>query len=104
MIDDGLQSTSVTVVLIDAETAFREWVKYEIQKSCGVGNGIVGVYIHNILDRCQNRDAQGPNPMDAFALRGQRLSRYHKSYDSVVQDGYQNLGTWIEEAARAVGR
>ncbi len=33
LIDDGLRGTSVTAVLIGAETANRPWVKYEIEKS-----------------------------------------------------------------------
>jgi len=47
-INDQLKYTSVSAVLIGAETAGRPWVRYEIVKSWNRGNGIVGVRIHNI--------------------------------------------------------
>src|SRR5437879_13912273 len=49
-IDDQLNGTSVTVVLIGAETASREYVGYEIKQSHRQGSGIRGIYIHNIKD------------------------------------------------------
>src|SRR5487761_1557391 len=46
LIDDGLEGTSVTAVLIGAHTAGRQWVTYEITKSIERGNGLIGVRIH----------------------------------------------------------
>src|ERR1039458_2564764 len=43
-----LEGTSVTVVLIGAETADRPWVRYEIRKSWERGNALVGLKIHNV--------------------------------------------------------
>src|ERR1700704_1036722 len=43
-----LTGTSVTVVLIGAETSTRKYVGYEIVQSHRRGNGMLGVYIHNI--------------------------------------------------------
>src|SRR5215470_5357994 len=43
-IDDQLTGTSVTVILIGAETSEREYVGYEIKKSHDKGNGLVGIY------------------------------------------------------------
>src|SRR4051812_33175697 len=48
LIDDGLNGTSATVVLIGAETANRKYVTYEIEKSLEKGNLLIGVRIHNI--------------------------------------------------------
>jgi len=50
-INSQLEGTSVTVVLIGAETSEREWVKYEIKKSYERGNGILGMYIHKLKDQ-----------------------------------------------------
>jgi hypothetical protein len=61
MIDKGLEGTSVTVVLIGAETSDRDWVKYEIKKSHERGNGLLGVYIHNIKDKDERTDKKGDN-------------------------------------------
>lgn len=49
-IDEQLNGTSVTVVLIEWETINWLFVKYEIYESLDKGNGVVGVYIHNIRD------------------------------------------------------
>src|SRR5262245_22184528 len=38
-----LDGTSVTVVLIGAETADRPWVLYEIVESHNKGNGLLGI-------------------------------------------------------------
>src|SRR5438093_6273800 len=51
LIDSGLNGTSVTVVLIGAETANRKYVSYEIEKSIARGNGLLGVLINNIKDK-----------------------------------------------------
>jgi hypothetical protein len=63
-IDEQLEGTSVTVVLIGAETYSRKWVRYEIIKSFDRGNGLLGVYIHNIKDKNGKVDLKGPNPFD----------------------------------------
>ncbi|SHJ63417.1 MTH538 TIR-like domain [Malonomonas rubra DSM 5091] len=44
-IEKQLKGTSVTVVLIGAETASREWVGYEIKRSYELGKGIVGISV-----------------------------------------------------------
>jgi len=56
LIDSGLIGTSVTVVLIGAETAQRKFVDYEIEKSIARGNGLLGIYISGIKDQNGNTD------------------------------------------------
>ena len=48
MINDGLQGTSVTCVLVGQHTWERPWVRYEILKSFARGNGILAVQIHDV--------------------------------------------------------
>jgi hypothetical protein len=43
LIDAALVGTTVTAVLIGAQTGSRRWVKYEIDKSIGRGNGLIGI-------------------------------------------------------------
>lgn len=88
LIDDALKSTSVTAVLIGSQTASRRWVKYEIDKSIERGNGLLGIYIHNINDFAGNTDTKGTNPLPAG----------YPTYDWVNNDGYNNLGTWVDSA------
>jgi hypothetical protein len=99
-IDDQLKNTSVTALLIGAETADREWVQHEILKSWNRGNGIVGIRIHNIKDEDQKTDTAGRNPLDDYKLPdGTILSSVCKTYDWLINDGRKNLGTWADEAA-----
>jgi hypothetical protein len=62
IIDNGLIGTSVTVVLIGAQTAQRKFVDYEISQSIARGNGLLGIYISGIKDQKGNTDIQGPAP------------------------------------------
>ncbi|MEK6858957.1 MAG: TIR domain-containing protein [Nanoarchaeota archaeon] len=101
-ISDQLKGTSVTAVLIGAETANRDWVIHEIKESYSRGNGMMGIRIHNIKDQNQRTDSQGANPFDTLYIEKNGvktyLSQLYPVYDWVINDGYTNLGKWIEEA------
>lgn len=111
--DDAIKSwikgqlgyTSVTVVLIGAETSSRPWVDYEIRESWSRGNGLVGVRIHNVKDQRGMTDTRGSNPFEGYSLDdGTPLATRVKVYDWVTDNGRDNLGQWIEEAAKARGK
>jgi len=107
-IDKQLDGTSVTVVLIGAETYEREWVRYEIKRSYELGKGMIGIYIHNIKDPQLGTDKKGKNPFDYWSVKqnGQNvpLSNLYRTYDWANDDGYNNFAKWIEAAAKAAGR
>lgn len=103
-INNQLYGTSVTVVLIGAETAGRKWVNYEIKKSCERDNGMLGVYIHNCKDQRQNTDYKGKNPFDDWKSGDVLLSQMFPTYDWIYDYGYNHLGDWIEAAAQKAGR
>jgi len=90
LIDTGLEGTSVTVVLIGAQTAQRRYVSYEIARSISRGNGLLGIFIHNIKDKLGRSDAQGEVPE---ALR--------KSGAPVYTWEFGKLGQWVEAAYKA---
>jgi hypothetical protein len=94
MIDDALKGTSVTAVLIGQETANRTYVKYEIDQSIARGNGLLGVAINKIKNREGEVDEPGPNPLPS----GYKVYLWNKD------DGYENLGDWVEAAAKAAGK
>ncbi|SRR5258706_1039517 len=101
-IDGQLNKTSVTVILIGADTAERDWVDYEIRKSWERGNALVGVRIHRVKDQHGQEDIAGPNPLDKVKLKdGTPLSSLCKTYDWVSDDGRANLGKWVEDARKA---
>jgi len=107
-IDSQLEGTSVTVVLIGYETHARKYVGYEIEQSYKRGNGLLGIYIHNLKDRNGNTDYKGNNPFDTWYItkNGQKIyfSQIYPTYDWVNDDGYNNIGDWIEAAAKKAGK
>ena len=106
LIDSALENTSVTVVLIGSETSDREYVLYEIVQSWNRGNGVLGIYVHNIKDQNQKTTTKGANPFDNVTLGddGTKLSSKVKTYNWVSDDGYNKLGDWVESAAKARGK
>lgn len=107
-IDDQLKGTSVTAVLIGAETNNRKYVDYEIEQSRKIGNGMLGIYIHNMKDQFQRTDTKGENPFDNWhtTMNGQKVyfSSLYKIYDWVINDGYKKFPDWVAAAAEQAGR
>ena len=110
-IDDNMKNRSCVIVLIGAETAQREWVKYEIKKAWESGKGLLGIYIHNIKDPslCKKglsgKSRKGENPFEQFVFEnGTKLSRIVKCYNPKRDDAYNNIRdnivNWIEEAIK----
>jgi len=92
-IDGQLKGTSVTVVLVGEETCNSRWVKYEIAKSKERGKGLLGIDISKIKDLQQNTTERcGEIPKD------------YPFYLWIKEDGYKNMGDWIDKAAKAAGR
>jgi len=94
MIDDALVGTSVTAVLIGAETSTRTYVKYEIDQSIAKGKGLLGIRIHNVKDTSGRTDGWGSSPLPAT----------YPTYDWVNDNGYVNLGSWVDAAAGKAGK
>jgi len=107
-IDKQLEGTSVTVVLIGAKTSSRKWVRYEIKKSHKDGKGLLGVYIHKLKDKDGNTDEKGDNYFGVIGKDKDGKNVYfwqlYPTYDWVDEDGYENLGNWVEKAAKKAGR
>lgn len=92
-IDSQLKGTSVTVVLVGENTCSSKWVKYEIEKSKEIGNGLLGIDISKI------KNLQG-NTTD----RCGEIPKGYTFYLWFKEDGYKNMGDWIEKAAKEAGR
>ena len=106
-IDGQMSGRSCELVLIGANTAGRKWIKYEIEKAWNDGKGVVGIYIHNLLDANGDQAAKGRNPFDDFTMKRDeaKLSSIVKAYDppyststNVYAHIKDNLAEWIEEA------
>jgi hypothetical protein len=100
-IDDQLIGSSATVVLIGSETLERPFVKYELEQSVKRGNAILGVYIDNIRDFHGRTSSRGNIYNVEIGTTASGNTVYFSSfpmYDWVNDNGYANLGTWIENA------
>jgi hypothetical protein len=138
---DGLKNTTVTCVLVGAETCLRRWVRYEIIRSFIRGNGLLAIRIHTISSLHSPPTSSGGNPFDcvafavdndtvsfkeikttgwqpasdvttmplsdvAYRLGGRAnhtFSTIFPIYDWDSDNGYDNLGSWIESAASHAG-
>jgi len=140
-INSELEGTSVTAVLIGAETYKRRWVRYEIIKNFDKGNGLLGIYIHKIKNKDGKTDIRGENPFEYVGVyidkngkavycekdkngewmkfkdypdcflnfdseywTGKVYTFSSNIYDWVDDDGYNNIGNWIEQAAKQAGK
>jgi hypothetical protein len=104
-IDEQLKGTSVTVVLIGAETSIRKYVGYEIVESHKKKNGMLGIYVHNIRDSYGKTDTNGANPFNNWTFKDSADNVItYPTYDWVNDDGYRRIGDWIEAAAKKAGR
>lgn len=105
-IDDQMNGTSVTVVLIGSETYDRKWINYEIEESGRQGNGLLGVHVHNLKNKDGRTDRKGKNPLSRYHYEdtGEQVTDVYNTYDWKFDNGYDNFGDWVEEAARIAER
>ncbi|MDP9651338.1 hypothetical protein J2793_006813 [Paraburkholderia caledonica] len=94
----------MTVVLIGADTAGKKWIKHEIVSSHKKGNGLLGIYVNGIKNSNGQLGSKGANPFADFRFTKEGKEVTYPVYDWVADNGYTNLGKWIEAAATAAGR
>ena len=92
-IREQLKGTSVTVVLVGSQTCSSRYVQYEIGQSVDRGNGLLGVDVSKI------KDLNGH-----IAERCGKIPKDYPFYLWNKDDGYNNMGNWIEQAAKSAGR
>src|SRR3989339_55723 len=69
LINNALENTSATAVLVGTDTFSRRWVRYEICKSLFRGNGIFGVHINGIKAKDQTTKVYGANPFEYLGVQ-----------------------------------
>lgn len=92
-IDRQLEGTTVTVVLVGENTNKSRWVRYEIEQSIARGNGIITIDISKIKDLSEKTTS-------CCSLRVKGYKHYLWNNDN----GRDNLGKWVEDAAVAAGK
>ncbi len=103
-IDEQLEGTSVTVILIGADSNTKPYIKYALQKSWEQGNGMVGIYIHQLKDQNGHTAIKGNNTFGPIFKSNRDDKLYFwdrfKTYDWVEDYGNSDFAYWIDLAAR----
>lgn len=85
-IREGLEGTSVTVMLITSTTHKSDYVKYEYEKSVDRGNGILQFDVSDMKDISENKEKF--SDWLPYVTKGLKKKWFSKC----------PLGDWIEEA------
>ncbi len=85
-IRDGLEGTSVTVILVTSTTHKSDYVKYEYEKSVERGNGILQLDVSNLKDINGNKEKF--SEWLPYVSKGLKKEWFSKC----------PLGDWIEDA------
>jgi hypothetical protein len=109
MILKELENTSVTAVLIGADTGNNPWVNLAIIESYKRNHGLLGVYIDKITDSKGNTEKHGDNPFDYIYINNPdgtvtHFSKLYLTYDYMDQNGFLDFGKWIEFNAQRAGK
>lgn len=86
LIRNGIRNSSVTCVLVGAQTYSRRWVRYEIARSVIKGNGIFAVNIHRQSGQDKGESIKGPNPLEFIGV--------YSHNQKILLTEYTN-GNWI---------
>lgn len=111
LINNNLDNTSVTCVLIGSQTYARPWVRYELLKSFKRGNILMGIHINSITGKDRQTKPLGPNPLQyvgvTYSADGQTATLWEKNGDKWVHyteiDGSASYKVNIAEPYRNKG-
>ena len=107
-INDQMSTRSCVIVLIGSQTASRKWVDYEIRKAWNDKKGLLGIYIHRLLNQDGRASSKGANPFASVRLQnGQTLNQCVAAYDPIYTDSKDvyghikdHLEEWVEHAIK----
>lgn len=104
-VEDQINFSDVTVVLIGANTHKDPVVRQAVTTCHQLEKGMLGIYIHGIRTDNGRTSPKGVNPFDCFCVvKGDQktaLSQIYHSYDWIQDAGQFNLNQWIQKAAQA---
>ncbi|WP_225323453.1 TIR domain-containing protein [Mycobacterium marseillense] len=105
-IAEQMKYKTAVVVLVGAQTAGREWVRYEIGYAWDNYKPLVGIRINGLADGDGKTDSPGANPFESVTLDGGGTVGDHVTLwtpsGSTSQEVYAsikaNLQTWVNGA------
>ena len=98
LINNGLNNTSNTCVLVGTETYKRPWVRYELLKSYVKGNHILAVHINGIKDKYEKSKNLGKNPLDyvgIYPIDENRIKLIEKKDKWIYYNKIESTDTFI---------
>lgn len=107
-IEEQMKGTSVTVVLVGEKTNKREWVRYEVKKSHELGKGMLAIHINDLKNSDEETCSKGNcdfGPIDEDEDGNPiYFNDIYEEYEWVKDEGYENLGDWVEAASKEAGK
>ena len=104
-VDQQVEDSDCLVVLIGEETAKKQWMNYSIKRAYELNKGIVGIFVHRLLDEEGDPSERGDDPFHYLDLNGIKFSRFIQRFESkhvteryVYHDIRRNLPQLIERA------
>ena len=97
LIRQRLERTTVTVVLIGKQTAGRTWVREEIDLSISRKNGLLGIYIHHLLDMDgESNWLAGPDPQvpDGIPFPKYKWDKDLERFSDAIEAAALRAETW----------
>lgn len=103
-IEEGLERSVATLILIGPDAATNPWIRYAIELSYTKKKPMIAVYINEIADERGDSADADLNPLERFAVmeRGKKIylsDRYATHTWSDVDDG--EFDQWLDEAKSA---
>lgn len=97
------------VVLLGTNILKISFVQYDICESIKRGNAVIGVYVHNIKDMLTGQISSKCNVHTEIGQYNDNLPAYFDKHNDVIYDykidnGYENLGQWVESASKKNGK
>ena len=104
-IDTQMKGCGVLVVLIGEHTHSRPWVKYEIASAHLQKMGILGISLGGMKTmNGYETKGYGLSPFNFVYPNSQIYVPEYPIYNWVTNFGRENIGNWVENAARLAGR
>ena len=104
-IDQQLKQSDCLVVLIGEETAKKKWINYSIKRAYELNKGVVGIFVHRLLDEAGDPSERGEDPFHYVDLNSIKFSRFVQRFESdhvteryVYHDIRRNITQLIENA------
>ena len=105
LINNKIEETDVTIVLIGENTLDNPIVKFEILKSYDIDNAIIGIDINRIINGDRHKPKVEIDPHKQIGEFFDNTPIYFDEicdeyYDYLMDDGFQFMGKWIENATQ----